>query len=153
MNPALLLPLALVAVAGAAVAMQPAFNGQLAQLLGSPVRAALVSFSAGVAVLLCLATALAFKTGLPTGKELARVPLHLWFIGGTLGAFFVATSAWTAPRIGVGAFFATLIAAQLIAAIALDHFGLIGMEVRPATLMRVAGAGFLVLGALLVVRG
>ena len=65
----------------------------------------------------------------------------------------VATSAWTAPRIGVGAFFATLIAAQLIAAIALDHFGMIGMEVRPATLMRVAGAGFLVLGALLVVRG
>ncbi len=153
MNPGLLVPIAFVAIAGAAVTMQPAFNGQLAQLIGSPLRAALVSFSAGVLVLLALAGATSLKTGLPTGRQIASVPWHLWVVGGSLGAFFVTTAAWSAPRIGAGAFFATLIAAQLIAAIALDHYGLIGLEVRPVSLMRVAGAILLVAGGVLVVRG
>lgn len=153
MNTSFLIPVALVAIAGSAVAMQPAFNGQLAQLLNSPLRAALVSFSAGLLILAVLVCGMAFRTGLPTGRELARVPLHLWFIGGSLGAFFVAVSAWSAPRIGVGAFFATLIAAQLIAAIIIDHYGLIGLDVRPVSLLRIAGAALLVVGAILVTRG
>lgn len=153
MNPGYLLPIAMVAIAGAAVAMQPAFNGQLAQLLGSPLRAALVSFSAGVLVLLSLVGVISLKTGLPSGRQIASVPWHLWIVGGSLGAFFVTVAAWSTPRIGAGAFFATLIAAQLVAAMILDHYGLIGLEVRPVSLMRLAGCGLLVLGAILMVRG
>jgi len=153
MNPSLLIPLAMVAVAGAAVAMQPAFNGQLAALLGSPLRASLVNFSAGALVMLGLTGALALRAGLPTAEQVARVPGHLWLVGGSLGALFVTTAAWAVPKIGVGAFFATLIAAQLVAALLLDHFGLIGLDQRPANLVRIAGVALLVAGAVLVVRG
>ncbi|WP_421718201.1 DMT family transporter [Algiphilus sp.] len=150
--PSLWLPIALIALAGAAVAAQPAFNGQLAAHLGSPLRAALVNFLAGASVLGVLVLVLLPRHGLPDARNLAQVPTHLWLVGGSLGALFVATAAWAAPKVGAAAFFATLVAAQLIAALVMDHFGLLGMEERPATMVRVLGAALLVLGALLVVR-
>lgn len=150
----ILLPIVLVALAGAAVALQPAFNAQLAGYLGSSLRAALANFAAGAALLACLAGALALRAAEPDGaRPLSEVPLHLWLVGGALGAVFVVTATWAAPKIGSGAFFAVLIAAQLIAALILDHFGLIGMEEKPATLARLAGLGLLVIGAWLMVRG
>jgi len=152
-NPSLLLPVALVAFAGAAAAMQPAFNSQLAGHLGSPLRAALVNFTAGASIMLAVTAALALRTGLPSAEQLAKVPLHLWIAGGALGAIFVSTATWAAPKLGVGAFFAVLIAAQLIAAMAMDQVGALGLEVRPITLTKLAGAALLFLGAMLMVRG
>lgn len=151
--PSLLLPIVMIALAGAAVAAQPAFNGQLAVHLGSPLRAALVNFLAGASVLGVLVLLLLPRHGMPDARMLAQVPGHLWLAGGTLGATFVATATWAAPKVGVAAFFATLVAAQLIAALLMDHFGVLGLAERPANLVRVVGALLLVLGALLVVRG
>lgn len=153
MNPSLLLPILLVVLAGGAVATQPAFNSQLAAWLGSPLRAALVNFLAGASVLCVLVGALAWRAGLPTADTISRVPVHLWVAGGTLGALFVSTAAWATPRIGAGAFFALVIAAQLMVSLFLDHFGLIGLEVRPANAVRLGGALLLAVGAVMVVRG
>ena len=74
-------------------------------------------------------------------------------IGGTLGAIFVSTATWATPKIGAGAFFAALYAGQLIMALVLDHFGLLGLEQKSATLMRMAGVPILLFGAWLIVRG
>ncbi len=153
MNASILFPLFMVVFAGAAVAMQPAFNGQLAALLGSPLRAALANFSAGAAVMLAVTGALAIRTGLPSAEQLAKVPPHLWIAGGALGAVFVSTATWAAPKLGVGAFFAVLIAAQLIAAMVMDHYGVLGLQERPITLQKLAGSALLFIGAVLMVRG
>lgn len=153
MNASLAFPILMVVVAGAAVATQPAFNAQLAALLDSPFRAALVNFTAGALVMLSAVAVLAFRNGLPARETLASVPPHLWIAGGALGALFVTTAVWATPKIGAGAFFSTLIAAQLAAALLMDHFGLIGLDVRPANLVRVGGVVLLVAGAILVVRG
>lgn len=153
MNFSALLPLTLAALAGAMVAAQPAFNAQLAGHLGSPLRAALVNFTAGAAIMLTVTGALAFRAGLPTLSQIDKVPLHLWVVGGALGAFFVSVAAWGAPKLGVGAFFAFVIAAQLITAMALDHFGLLGLDARPATWMRWAGAVLLIAGAVMMLQG
>lgn len=153
MNLTLLFPIFMVVVAGAAVATQPAFNGQLAFLLGSPFRAALVNFVAGALVMLSVVAVFTLRNGLPSGEKIAAVPAHLWIAGGSLGALFVTTAAWATPKIGAGAFFSTLIAAQLIAALVMDHFGLIGLDVRPANLVRMTGVALLVAGAVMVVRG
>ena len=153
MNPSLLFPLAMVVIAGAAVATQPAFNGQLAYLLGSPFRAALINFTAGALVMLSIVTVFSLRNGLPSREQVLSVPPHLWIAGGALGALFVTTATWATPKIGAGAFFSTLIAAQLIAALIMDHFGLIGLDVRPANLVRIIGVVLLVAGAVLVVRG
>lgn len=153
MNAAIAFPILMVVIAGAAVATQPAFNAQLAALLQSPFRAALVNFGAGALIMLSVVSVLALRNGLPGRETLAAVPPHLWIAGGALGALFVTTAAWATPKIGVGAFFSVLIAAQLIAALAMDHFGLLGLDVRPANLVRLAGVALLVAGAIMVVRG
>jgi transporter family-2 protein len=64
MNLSQLFPILMVTLAGGAVATQPAFNSQLAALLGSPLRAALVSFTAGATVLFAIVGALVIRTGL-----------------------------------------------------------------------------------------
>ncbi|GGE49676.1 hypothetical protein GCM10011367_25690 [Marinicauda pacifica] len=153
MNLSQLFPILMVTLAGGAVATQPAFNSQLAALLGSPLRAALVSFTAGATVLFAIVGALVIRTGLPSAETVSRVPPHLWIAGGVLGALFVSTAAWATPKIGAGAFFATLIAAQLTLSLVLDHYGLLGLEVRPANWIRIAGVALLFAGGLMVVRG
>lgn len=145
-------PFVLTVVAGAMVAAQPAFNGQLSGHLGSPIRAALVSFTAGALIMLATVSVVAYRAGWPSFERITNTPPHLFVIGGALGACFVTTAAWAAPKIGTGSFFALLFAAQLIAAMAIDHFGLFGIEERSVTLMRLLGAGFLTLGAWLVVN-
>ena len=100
-----------------------------------------------------LLSLLALRAGGPAMRPLGEVPVHLWIAGGALGALFVTTATWSAPKIGTGVFFAVLIAAQLAAALIIDHFGLVGMEAKPASLMRVGGVALLVLGAILVARG
>ena len=52
MNPALLLPILLVLIAGGLVALQAPTNVMLAKAGGSPVLAALISFSVGTVALL-----------------------------------------------------------------------------------------------------
>ena len=153
MNASLVLPVIMVVIAGAAVATQPAFNAQLAALLHSPLRAALVNFTAGALILLSLVLVFALRNGLPARETMVSVPPYLWIAGGALGALFVTTSAWATPKIGVGAFFSVLIAAQLIAALVMDHFGLLGLDVRPANLMRIGSVLLLMAGAIMVVRG
>jgi transporter family-2 protein len=153
MNVSLALPFVATVIAGAAVTLQPAFNGQLAEHLGSPFRAALVSFGAGVLTLSVVVGVLTVRAGFPSAERVTSTPLHLWVVGGLLGALFVSTAAWATPKIGAGAFFATLIAAQLAAALVIDHFGLVGLEARPATLIRVAGVALLIAGAWMVVKG
>ena len=153
MNWTLLIPLGLTLMAGALSSMQPAFNGQLADQLGSPLRAALVNFTAGALIMLSVVSVFAMRAGVPSVERLSSVPLHLWVVGGTLGAIFVSTATWATPKIGAGAFFAALYAGQLIMALVLDHFGLLGLEQKSATLMRIAGVPILLLGAWLIVRG
>lgn len=150
MNQPLLLPIALALTAGAVVTLQPLLNAQLARHLESPLRAGLVSFTAGAATLICLL--LATRTGPPSAAQIAQTPPHLWIVGGMLGAFFVTAAIWAAPKLGVTSYFGLVIAAQLIAALALDHFGALGLAERALTPTRMLGVGLLIGGAIIVNR-
>lgn len=152
MNASILLPLALTLTAGALSSMQPAFNGQLSGILGSPLKAALVNFTAGALIMLSVVTLFALRAGGISPERVAQVPWHLWIVGGALGAMFVTTATWATPKIGAGAFFAALYAGQLIMALALDHFGLLGLGQKPVTLMRLLGVPLLLAGAWLIVN-
>jgi transporter family-2 protein len=55
--------------------------------------------------------------------------------------------------VGVATFTAVSVAAQLIISGVMDHYGLLGSELRLMTAGRVAGIGLLVVGAVMVVRG
>ena len=74
-------------------------------------------------------------------------------IGGLYGAFFVAVAAFGAPRIGVGPLLTAAIAGQLLAAILLDHYGLLGLSRQPVNVEKIAGVVLVLIGAWLVRRG
>jgi bacterial/archaeal transporter family-2 protein len=67
-----------------------------------------------------------------------------------LGAFYVFSNITLTPMIGAAAVMALSVAGQLIAGLALDRVGFMGMAVREITLGRVAGALLLIAGAVMI---
>lgn len=144
------LPLLLVAlVAGAGLPVQAAFNATLARHAGRAEWAALANFAVGTVFL--AGWLLARGAALPAGSALARAPLWAW-AGGLIGAFYVSVVTHVAPRLGVAVTLALSIAGMMLASLALDATGALGMMVRPITGARALGAALLVAGVLLVRR-
>jgi transporter family-2 protein len=83
--------------------------------------------------------------------QLASVPWWAW-LGGVVGLSGMAATIKSMPVVGVSAATALIVAAQLGASIAFEHYGWLGLEVRPATWSKVAGALMLASGAWLVSR-
>ena len=129
--------------AGAMLPIQFGINAQLANWVGSPLRATLVSFAVGTAVL--LVATLLFARGLTGGRELGGAPWGVW-LGGFLGAFYVLGSVVTAPKLGAAALFAFILAGQAIASLAVDHFGWVGFEENPVTPGRLLGLALVAAG-------
>ncbi|MCI7352296.1 MAG: DMT family transporter, partial [[Actinobacillus] rossii] len=130
--------------AGFALAIQAAINSQLAgALIGQPVVAAFISFLTGTIVLLGICW---WKADLVVAWQ--HLPKQPWwkFIGGPLGALVVFTTIFLAPKIGVTNMLFFIIVGQLIAAMLIDHFGLLGMNERPMQIWQIIGLLFITLG-------
>jgi transporter family-2 protein len=135
-------------MAGAFVAIQAPINAELARGLGSPLAAAAISFLAG-AIALGVVTFIVTRT---QGTSITwREPQAWLFVaGGLLGTVYVTTSILLIPRIGAAALIAFLITGQLIAGMVIDRVGFLGVAVREISLGRLAGAGLLIVGAVMV---
>jgi transporter family-2 protein len=57
-----------------------------------------------------------------------------------------------APRLGAATLVAALVAGQMVASLALDHFGWVGFTVHPIDPWRLLGAALIVGGVVLVQR-
>lgn len=132
--------------AGAAVALQPSINARLAEKVGV-LASACISFSIGMLVLL----AMLLVSGRLDLKRFGETSWWEW-TGGILGAFFVTATIVSVPKIGTAATMAVAITAQLLTAMALDHWGLFGYGGMPIDMKRVLGAMLLILGAWLIIR-
>jgi transporter family-2 protein len=132
---------------GVVLPFQAGINAQLGGWLGSPVRAAFVSFLVGTIVLL-VATAFVFKP-LPSWGKLGAAPWWVW-IGGVLGAFYVAASIVTAPKLGAAQLVALVVAGQALAGLVVDEFGWVGFEPKHISAGRVAGMVLVGAGVALV---
>src|SRR6201989_484276 len=141
------LPIVLAVAAGISVIVQQALNANLRAALGSAAWSGFTSYLVGTICMVLLAVAL--RDPMPSATVAARVPWWAWS-GGLFGAVFIALAILLIPKIGAATFVALLVTGQMLAALALDHFGLLGVPVQPATLVRMAGAGFLVLGVVLI---
>ena len=146
------LPAAILAgtVAGLLLAAQPGVNGALAKRLAHPLHASVTNYVVGVSATLLVCLALA--RSLPRPRDYAGAP---WWelTGGAMGATLVTLSLLFAPRVGAGTWLGILVLAQLAGGVLLDHFGLAGYEVRPATAARLGGVALMAAGVALVVRG
>ena len=132
---------------GGLLATQAPTNAILARAGGSPVLAALISFGVGTVALLLVWLATGDRRSL---AGLGSVPWYGW-LGGFYGALFVGIAAYAAPRIGLASLITVGIAGQIIMALALDHFGALGLPRVPVSALRVVGA-LLVLGGVVLVR-
>ena len=141
------LPVVLAVAAGVSVIVQQALNANLRAALGSAAWSGFTSYLVGTVCMVLLA--LALRDPVPSAAVAARVPWWAWS-GGLFGAVFIALAILLIPKIGAATFVALLVTGQMLAALTLDHFGLLGVPVQPATLVRMAGAGFLILGVVLI---
>ena len=134
-------------VAGAMLPFQAGINAQLSQVVGSPLRAALVSFAVGTVALLILVAAAARGWG--SAREFGGAPWWVW-IGGLLGAFYVAGSIVVAPKIGAVTLVAVILGGQAVESLVVDHFGWVGFDAHPMSLGRVLGLALVGTGVALV---
>ncbi|MDP9500455.1 DMT family transporter [Bisgaard Taxon 45] len=138
-------------VAGVALASQAAINSQLAKAMGNePLVATLISFAMGT---LCLLVISLLKTDL-TG-HLSTAAQHSWwkYIGGALGALVVFTTVLLSPKMGITNMLFFIIVGQLIAAMVIDHFGLIHMPVREVNLFKLTGIAIVGIGLIIFFFG
>jgi transporter family-2 protein len=149
MNPSIALPLLLVLLAGAMIALQAPTNVMLSRAGGSPVLAALISFAVGTAALLVAWLASGNRPGL---APFSMLPWYAW-VGGVYGAVYVAIAAYAAPRIGLASLITVGIAGQIVMALWLDHVGALGLMRQPVSAARVVGALLVVAGVVLVRKG
>ena len=145
---AILIPILLVFIAGAMVAIQAPTNSMLAKAGGSPILAALISFIVGTVALLAVWL---MTPNRPGSAAFAGLPWYAW-IGGLYGAVFVAVAAYAAPKIGVASLITIGIAGQIVMALWLDHIGAMGLAREPISPGRVIGAFLVVAGVVLVRR-
>jgi transporter family-2 protein len=133
--------------AGVVLPLQAGINAELAEWLGSPVRAAFVSFLVGT-LLLIPAAALVFRP-LPSLGRLGAAPWWIW-VGGALGAFYVAAAVVTAPKLGAATLIALVVAGQALASLVVDHFGWVGFEPKHISAGRLIGMALVGCGVALV---
>lgn len=132
-------------VAGSMLPLQAGVNAILSRWVGGVIPAALVSFAVGTLALLVVALVFAR----PAVERVGEAPAWVW-IGGLLGAFYVAGAIVTAPRLGAVLFLAVLLAGQSLSSLVVDHFGWVGFEEHPISLGRIVGVLLLAAGVALV---
>ncbi|NNJ26575.1 DMT family transporter [Alienimonas chondri] len=137
-------------ISGFALACQPGVNGALGKILTHRLHASLTSFTVGLSC--TLVACLLIARSLPKASDYAAAPW--WTLtGGAIGSFLVTASLIFAPRVGAGAWLGILVVSQLTGAVVLDHWGLAGYDIRPATWVRLAGVGLMIGGVVLVLKG
>jgi transporter family-2 protein len=137
----------IIVIAGALQAWGPPMNHNLRLSLENPWLASLVSFLPIVALLACLIMCLPHP--LPSERGLAEMP---WWapLGGVVGAFAVIAGLLFVGKVGAGAFAGLTITANILMSLAIDRFGMFGMQVHELSAGRIAGAALMVAGITLI---
>lgn len=141
-------PHLIAALVGAGLTVQIGMNTTVRLGLGSPVIATIVNFGVGLLVLVALAMASGARVA---PASVATVPGWAW-LGGLIGAAYVASTTVLGPRLGAATLLAFTLAGQMLAALVVDHYGVIGFPRNPITWSRLAGTALLLVGVLLIMR-
>jgi transporter family-2 protein len=136
----------LTACAGGLIAVQAPINAGLGKSTGS-LPAALVSFGVGTIAL----AAIVVLSGKAGGVGSMFDVSWYYLLGGLLGAVYVTNALIAVSVIGAGGVAAATITGQLTASVAIDRFGLFGLNEVALSPMRVLGVALLLAGTVLVV--
>ena len=128
---------------GCFTASQSAINGHLGQITGSPVSAALVSFTIGVSALIVLNIILRWRPRIERPDGEAN-PWWMW-VGGVLGALFVLGNAALVPQIGTGLTVVATLLGSMLGSLLIDH-----MRGARVQLRQVVGIAVILIGVVLI---
>jgi transporter family-2 protein len=137
----------LAAFAGVSFVFQQAVNANLRAELGYPFWAGFVSYLGGTIAMLVMVFVM--REPWLSGPMIARTSALSW-TGGVFGAIYIAISILLLPRIGAATLVALIVLGQMVASLAFDHYGILGIPVQPMGITRLLGAGLLVAGVVLV---
>ena len=118
------LSLGLAALAGAAMAVQGTLNAALGKVLGIW-ESTLIVHLIGTATV--LAIILVGGIGFSNLGKLSQAPWYA-YLGGVLNVIMIYAVVRVIPEVGVANATTAIIAAQIITALVIDNFGLLGMK-------------------------
>lgn len=135
--------------AGMLQAVGAAMNGALNKSLVNPWMATAVSFLLVLFVAIGLFACM--PRPLPTGQDIAGMP---WWapLGGITGAVAVFAGLLLIQRLGAGPVNGVTITANILASLAIDHFGLLQMQQHAIGPGRIIGAVLMIAGVALIAR-
>ena len=132
---------------GGTLALQAGVNVQLRAHVGHPILAAVGSFVVGTLALTLYA--LVLRLPWPSVAMLRQSSWWQWS-GGVLGGVYLIALVALTPRLGVATFLACAVAGQMLVALLLDHYGLLGFPVHSISAVRLLGALCLLVGVVLI---
>src|SRR4029453_9885357 len=135
---------ALAVAAGVAAAMQAATNAALARSAGLGPALIVNTLIVLIAALGLWAVMGARTTFFPAGASWTL------YLGGLFGFVIIASLAFVFPKIGAAYAVALMVRGQCVAALMVDHFGLMGMPRDPLTIRHVIGVALVAAGAVVV---
>lgn len=135
-------------LAGISNPLQSGSNSALLKGIHEPIVAAVVVYLVGAA---CLAACVPFF-GFGVRPALSRLGGVPWwaYIGGICNALFLMCSLLITRKLGSATFTTVVVISAVVTSVALDHFGLMGFEVRAASALRLVGAGLAIIGVVLI---
>lgn len=138
-------------VAGMLNMLQSGSNSTLNEKLGvGPVLPAIIVYAGGIIGVLAAAPFIGRSAG-ALAVNAPHVPWWAW-IGGLLASVYVVATLTVAKGMGAGAFTAVTLTAAVVTSLVLDHYGLLGFEVRSMSIWRAVGAMLMIGGVGLIAR-
>lgn len=135
-------------IVGAIIPIQAVLNARLGKQTLGPLMGALLSFLTGAVILIILNMAIHGSAMFNT-RTYATGPWYIW-LGGVIGAIFVAYITWVNQQQGMALTFALVVAGQIFISLLVDHYGLFGSVVRTITLEKIIGAVLIIGGIILI---
>jgi transporter family-2 protein len=141
-------PVALLIVTAGAIVIsaQTPANVALGHQIGGSLRASFVQFAIGTTV---MAAVVAIAGGGFGGLTVDRTWWH--YLGGVAAVVFVTAAIFTLKPLGLTVQFTGIVTGQVAGALAIDHFGLLGVERRPISLWPIVGLAIMIVGLTVVV--
>ena len=143
-------PIPFALFAAALLPIQAALNGALNRALQRPAWVVLVSLSGSI-VFIVVAGLASGRLALPGAGRVATVPWWAW-PGGVCGAIYLFSQPIVLPRLGAAVYIGLSVTAQIAMAMALDHFGALGVPQHTASPGRLLGGLLMAAGIALVAR-
>jgi transporter family-2 protein len=142
-----LIPVIIIAaIGGIAVTLQAQFLGLMDKNIGT-LESMFLTYGTGG---LLIGIAMLLNKG-GNLSNLGNIPWYS-YTAGVLGLIIIGTIGYSTPRLGLVTTLTILVASQFIVGALLDHFGILGADLRSLNLTPLGGISVILLGVWLIIR-